>query len=86
MALEEFDNEPLNDREKNIVNMRSISNYVMGVLLLLAGLFFLVPLNKTKVYVQQYDPTIITIFGIVCIIYGLFRMYRGYKKNYFREG
>lgn len=24
------------------------------------------------------------VFGAVCVVYGLWRMYRGYKKNYFK--
>ena len=84
MAYEAPDNEPLNDRERAIVRMRSISNYVMGILLLGAGCFFLFPLQRTKIYIDQYDPTVIKIFGIICCLYGIFRIYRGYKKNYFR--
>lgn len=84
MALEEFEKEPLSDREKAMIRMRSITNYVMGIFLLGAGCFFLFPVKATKPYVDQYDPTIIKIFAAICIIYGLFRIYRGYKKNYFR--
>lgn len=84
MALEEFEKEPLSDREKAMIRMRSITNYVMGIFLLGAGCFFLFPVKSTKPYVDQYDPTIIKIFAGICIIYGLFRIYRGYKKNYFR--
>lgn len=75
----------LNDRDRAIVRVRSISNYVMGALLIGAGCFFLFPVQSTARYIDQYDPTMIRIFGVVCWIYGLFRIYRGYKKNYFRE-
>lgn len=74
----------MSDREKAMIRMRSITNYVMGIFLLGAGCFFLFPVKSTKPYVDQYDPTIIKIFAGICIIYGLFRIYRGYKKNYFR--
>ncbi len=30
-------------------------------------------------------PTFRYAFVVLCIIYGGFRMYRGYKKNYFSE-
>jgi hypothetical protein len=33
----------------------------------------------------RFEDPAMKAFGGVCIIYGLFRMYRGYKKNYFRE-
>lgn len=86
MALEEFEKEQLSDRDKGMIRMRSITNYVMGVFLLAAGFFFLFPTNATQKYIDKYDPTMINIFGVICIIYGVFRIYRGYKKNYFREG
>ena len=84
MALEEFENEPLSDREKAMIRMRSITNYVMGIFLVGVGFFFMFPMKSTKPYIDQYDPTVIKIFAGICIIYGLFRIYRGYKKNYFR--
>ncbi|MBK7434078.1 MAG: hypothetical protein IPI66_09390 [Chitinophagaceae bacterium] len=85
MALEEFENEQLTDREKGMIRMRSITNYVMGVFLIGVGCFFLFPLKSTQPYINQYDPTMIKIFAAVCCIYGAFRIYRGYKKNYFRH-
>lgn len=85
MALEEFENDRFSDRDKSIIRMRSISNYVMGILLIAAGCFFLFPIEKTAKFINQYDPTMIKIFGIICWIYGIFRIYRGYRKNYFRE-
>ncbi len=85
MALEEFENEPLNEREKGIVRMRSLTNYVMGIFLIGAGIFFMFPLKSTQQYIDQYDPLVIKIFAAICFIYGAFRIYRGYKKNYFRS-
>jgi uncharacterized membrane protein HdeD (DUF308 family) len=85
MALEEFDREEMNDRDKAIVRMRSMTNYVMGILLVGAGLFFFFPTAKSAPYINQYDPAMIKLFAIVCCIYGVFRIFRGYKKNYFSE-
>ncbi len=85
MALNEFEKDELSSREKNMVRMRSITNYVMGVFLIGAGAFFMFPLKSTRQYIDQYDPVVIKIFAAVCIIYGAFRIYRGYKKNYFRD-
>ena len=65
--------------------MRSISNYVMGVLILAAGCFFMFPIDATRPYLENYDDLAIKIFAVICWVYGLFRIYRGYKKNYFRE-
>jgi hypothetical protein len=85
MALEEFEKEELSDRENNLVRMRSLTNYVMGIFLLGAGCVFMFPMKSTRPYINQYDPAVIKIFAAVCMIYGIFRIYRGYKKNYFRN-
>ncbi len=85
MSLEEFEREKLSTREKNLVQMRSLTNYVMGVFLIGAGFVFLIPVKATKPYIDQYDPLSIQILAIICFIYGAFRVYRGYKKNYFRN-
>ena len=85
MALEEFEKEQLTDREKNIIRMRSVTNYAMGVFFLAVGFFFMFPMRSTAGYINQYDPVLIKIFASICWIYGLFRLYRGYKKNYSRD-
>jgi hypothetical protein len=87
MALEEFEREEkLSNREKGIVRMRSITNYVMGTMIIGAGFVFLFPPATLQPRINLYDPTMIKIMAVVCFIYGAFRIYRGYSKNYFREG
>jgi hypothetical protein len=85
MALEEFENEPLTEREKGMIRMRSITNYGMGFFMVVVGFFFMFPTSYTHAYIEQYDPTMIKLFAAVCWLYGGFRIYRGYKKNYFRN-
>jgi hypothetical protein len=85
MALEEFEREPLSAREKGIIRMRTITNYGMGVFLILVGCFFMFPLKTTRGFISQYDPDLIKVFAVVCWLYGAFRIFRGYQKNYFRE-
>ncbi len=85
MALEEFENDRLSDRDKSIIRMRSISNYVMGALLIAAGCALFFPTGRLEeMLYKKYDASLLKMFGIVCWIYGIFRLYRGYKKNYFR--
>lgn len=86
MALEEFENEKLSERDKGLVRMRSITNYVMGIMIIGAGVVFLFPPASIVERINQYDPAMIKLMAVVCFIYGAFRIYRGYKKNYFREG
>ena len=85
MALEEFEKQPLTQREKNLVQMRSLSNYVMGILLIGAGRIFIFPMETTRDFLSRYDSLVIKMFGGICWVYGAFRVYRGYKKNYFRN-
>lgn len=67
--------------------MKSLMDYGMGALILLVGLFFLFrarlgdfPLND-----RLGEPdTLEKIFGGICLLYGGWRIYRGYQKNYFR--
>lgn len=85
MARDDFEREPLSGRDKNLVRMRSLSNYVMGIFLIGAGCFFMFPVDATREFLDKYDKSLIKIFACICWIYGLFRIYRGYKKNYFRD-
>lgn len=85
MALEEFEKKELSQREKGLVNMKSITNYVMGLFIIAAGLLFLIPIDATAVFISRYDPDLLKVMAVTCFIYGLFRIYRGYNKNYFRE-
>lgn len=85
MALEEFERETVSSREKGLIRMRSITNYGMGAFIIIAGFFFMFPTAMTRSFLDQYEPTSLRIFAVVCWIYGGFRVYRGYAKNYFRD-
>lgn len=87
MALEEFEKEQMTDREKNLVRMKSITNYAMGIFFIAVGFVFMFPntIRFIAEFVSQKDPLMMKIFAIICWVYGLFRLYRGYAKNYFRN-
>jgi hypothetical protein len=85
MALEEFEKEQLSEREKGYIRMRSIMDYGMGVLWMGMGIFLMFIKNFSLDLASRFDSPAIKIFAGVCIIYGLFRIYRGYKKNYLRD-
>jgi hypothetical protein len=78
MALEEFENEQ-NEKRKPPRSVRSIMNYGMGILWIGMGFFLLFPAKFGYVYKQSDDP-LIRFFGGVSVLYGLFRIYRAYKK------
>ena len=85
MALEEFEREQLSERDKGTIRMRTITNYGMGVFMIITGFFFMFPIDFTREFINKYDPVLIKMFAGVCLLYGGFRIYRGYKKNYFRN-
>lgn len=66
--------------KKRSTNFKVLYDYVMGVLWLGLGLFFLLS-KKLGIEIMKSDPLIDTIFGCVGIAYGLFRFYRGYKQQ-----
>jgi hypothetical protein len=67
-------------RRKTNIFLHSIYDYTMGILWLCAGGFFL--LYKKLDIDLNIDPVLTTIFGVAAVLYGAFRLYRGYKKNY----
>jgi hypothetical protein len=82
MALEEFEREEMSSREKGYVRMRSVMDYGMGTIIAGIGVFILLSKWLTPELKQLEDPWI-KGFGAMALIYGAFRVYRGYKKNYF---
>jgi hypothetical protein len=85
MALEEFEKEELNDRDKGYLRMRSIMDYGMGLLWMAMGVFMIFIRKFNAGLAETYGDNTFKAFGSVCIIYGLFRIYRGFKKKYFRD-
>ncbi len=71
-------------KRKRQAFFHSLYDYAMGGLWLVLGLFFL--LNKRLgLGWFQTDAVIDTLFGIVGIAYGLFRLYRGYQRKNIRK-
>jgi hypothetical protein len=63
----------------NNSRIRSVYDYTMGVLWFAVGVFFL--FQKKLGYDLQLDKTLTGIFGVSSLLYGSFRIYRGFKKN-----
>ncbi|MFZ4769810.1 MAG: hypothetical protein ACOYLO_06480 [Ferruginibacter sp.] len=85
MALEEFEREEMSEKNKGYVRMKSIMDYGMGLLWLGMGVFLVFIKYFNTGFQARFDDPVMKIFGGVCLVYGLFRIYRGYKKNYFIE-
>lgn len=75
------ENQDLENRDKGYRIRRSIMDYGMGAIIFCLGIFFL--LSSQFGVVFNVDNNFRYFFGGICIVYGLFRVYRGYKKNYF---
>jgi hypothetical protein len=71
-------------RDRRYANMRSIKDYGMGVLYLAVAVIMFFP-KKVGLGTLEVDPIVRYIFGSICIIYGAWRLYRGYKKDYFKS-
>ena len=72
-------------KRKQIASMRAIMDYGIGILITVFGIFLFFR-DKFKIsFNENFPPNDIDkIFGAICVIYGGWRIYRGYKKNYFR--
>lgn len=71
-------------KRKQVSMMRSVMDYGMGILILLVGLFFLFH-EKLKLKFADFPSSSLDKFmGGLFLVYGCWRLYRGYKKNYFK--
>ena len=79
--LEEYEKR----KRKQVALMRSLLDYGIGTLILAAGIFFLIRKNFNIPFNKNFPPNDIDIFfGAICIMYGAWRIWRGYQKKYFK--
>ncbi len=78
--LEEYEKK----RRKQVSFMRSLMDYAMGIVIIFLGILlffhdkFKIPIN------ERLSPNIVKTLGVIFALYGVWRIYRGYKKNYFQ--
>jgi amino acid transporter len=74
-----------NRRQKQVSRVWSLRGFVMGLLFLAAGVFFFFR-EKFNIALNERRPPdeLDKIFGIICFIYGAWRLYRGYRKIFYR--
>lgn len=79
--LEEYEKK----KRKQVASMKALMDYGMGLLILMAGVFFFFR-DKFKLdFNERFPPDDLDkIIGVLFIIYGVWRIYRGYRKNYFK--
>jgi hypothetical protein len=83
MSLEEFEDRP-DPKTKRYIGMKSIMDIGMGIIYIGVGAFILFA-KKFNFENEFVDSTIGKIFAGLVILYGLWRIYRGVKKDYFIE-
>lgn len=72
-------------KRKQIALMRSIMDYAMGLIIILFGAFLMFRGKLDLEINRKYPPDDLEkFFAVICFMYGAWRLYRGYKKNYFR--
>lgn len=83
MSLEEFE-ENTDPKTKRYILMRSIMDLGMGLIYIAVGIMILFA-NKFGLNNQFVESTMGKIFAGLVMLYGLWRLYRGVKKDYLRE-
>lgn len=79
--LEEYERK----RRRQVANMRSILDYGIGLAIVIAGLFLFFRNQMDLEFNETYPPNDSDKWiGVICVLYGGWRIYRGYKKNYFK--
>jgi hypothetical protein len=69
-------------QRKRDINMRSLVDYTRGAIFILFGLFFIF-FKNFNIQGLEYKTWYLYI-GILFVLYGVWRMYRGFKKNYYK--
>ena len=68
---------------KKLARVRSITDFVMGTILFLVGLYFLTYEQLDMNIFNREHSSIDYLIGGMFVLYGAWRIYRGYKKDYF---
>jgi threonine/homoserine/homoserine lactone efflux protein len=77
--FEEYENK----KRKQVTLMRSLMDYTMGIVIIALGvLLFFHEEFRIRIN-ERLSHGIVKVLGVIFVLYGAWRIYRGYKKNYF---
>lgn len=62
--------------------LQSVRHIVMALLFLAMGTMLFFAKKFEIVQLLTFDETFRYIFGSICVVYGVFRLYRAFKKDY----
>ncbi|HVK97908.1 MAG TPA: hypothetical protein VM368_08825 [Flavisolibacter sp.] len=71
-------------QRKKTIRVRSIMDYTMGTVFFLIGLYFFTYRFFGLTLLNREPSTLDYFIGGLFVLYGSWRIYRGYKKNYFQ--
>ena len=78
--IEEFQEQ----QRRKLTRARSMMDITMGIILFSVGVFFII-YRHFDLRIMDRDPSGIDYaIGGLFVLYGIWRVYRGYKKDYFR--
>jgi len=78
--LEDFQEQ----QKRKMARARSVMDFTMGTLLVVIGGWFLT-YRAIGINPFRREPSVIDYFiGGLFVLYGIWRIYRGYKKDYYR--
>jgi hypothetical protein len=83
MSLEEFEDKP-DKRDRRYLIMRSIKDFGMGAFYIAVGLVILFAKQLNFENENLMTPWA-KGFAVLAMLYGVWRIYRGIKKDYYRE-
>lgn len=71
------------DRNKKAFDvLQTVRHFVMGIMFCIMGILLFVADKYKIAQLQEFDKTFRYLFGAICLLYAVFRIYRGIKKNY----
>ncbi len=71
---------------KKIEKTKSVLDWVRGIFFFIVGLFFFAYGTGDVKILNRAPGKLDLALGGLFIIYGIWRMYKGYKKDYFKNG
>lgn len=83
MSLEEFE-KAADPKTKRYLQMKSILDFGMGFMYIGVGIVIFFA-KEFHLYTNFTESTPAKIFAVLVIIYGAWRIYRGIRKDYFKE-